>query len=498
MENYIEFKNISMEFPGVKALDGISFGAQKGEIIAFLGENGAGKSTLLKILNGDYQQTSGEIFINGKSVHFANPNEAIRAGISVIYQERQLAQYLSVAENIFMGYAPSKAGFINYKALNAAASEALAEFNLPIKPQEHVKNISVAYQQMVEIMKSYNRKADIYCFDEPTAPLTDAEIGTLFQIIRKLKEQGKVIIYVSHRMAEIFELTDKVAIFKDGKIMGVKKTSETDERELISLMVGRNLGDVFNDLDRNQVFGDTVLSLQNVSNKKVKDISLSVRAGEIVGLAGLAGAGRTEVARAIFGADAILQGKMFLEGREYAPKSPREAMQHGVALAPEDRKLEGLSLIRSVKENASLAILKKLCKFGFVQKKEENAFIDKAIEAFNIKTPSPEQKVINLSGGNQQKVILARWMSMNPKVLIFDEPTKGIDVGAKSEIYAMICEAAKRGMAVIMISSELPEIIGMSDRIIVLKDGKITAEINRNEATEERILGYAMLEVSNG
>lgn len=498
MPSYLEFKNISMEFPGVKALDSISFGVNRGEIVAFLGENGAGKSTLLKILNGDYQPTSGEVFISGKKASFASPNDAIHAGISVIYQERQLASYLSVAENIFMGRPPVKAGFIDFKRLNADAQKVIDEFGLCISPSETVKNISVAYQQMVEIMKAYSRQADIYCFDEPTAPLTDSEITVLFEIIKKLKAEGKVVIYVSHRMSEIFKLTDRVAVFKDGKLMGLTETEKTNEHELINLMVGRDLGDVFNSLKRNCNYGEVVLELKGVANDKLNNINLSVRAGEIVGLSGLAGAGRTEIARAIFGADPITGGEMRLCGKAYAPKSPKHAMKAGVALAPEDRKLEGLSLIQNVGENVSLAIIDQMTKGGFIRFKEENAFVERAISDFNIKTPSRKQRVINLSGGNQQKIILARWMSLHPKVLIFDEPTKGIDVGAKSEIYSMICEAACRGVAIILISSELPEVIGISDRIVVLKDGSITAEIRREEATEPIILSHAMLESKNG
>ncbi len=346
---------------------------------------------------------------------------------------------------------------------------------------------------MVEIMKTYARKADIICFDEPTAPLTDSEIVALFKIVRKLKEENKAIIYVSHRMNEIFELTDRVVVFKDGKLMGVKTTSEVTEKELIMLMVGRDLGDVFKELPRNDKYGDVVLSIEGLTNDKITDITFSVRAGEIVGLSGLAGAGRTETARAIFGADKITGGKMLLNGNTYSPRTPREAMDSGIALCPEDRKLEGLSLIRSVRENVSLAMLTKLTKVGFIDFVKERLFTQDAIKDFNVKTPHMEQKIYNLSGGNQQKVILARWMSMDPKVIIFDEPTKGIDVGAKSEIYNMICEAAKKGVAVIMISSELPEVIGVSDRILVLKDGKITADIKREDATEEEILRYAML-----
>ncbi|WP_343277365.1 sugar ABC transporter ATP-binding protein, partial [Ligaoa zhengdingensis] len=401
---------------------------------------------------------------------------------------------LSVAENIFMGNPITRGGFINFKELNARAQAIIDEFGLPIRPETPVRRISVAYQQMVEIMKAYNRKADIICFDEPTAPLTDAEITILFNIIRKLKSEGKAIIYVSHRMKEIFELTDRVVVFKDGKLMGVKETSQTSEPELIKMMVGRDIGDVFNTLPRNDKIGDVVLELNNVSTEYVHDINLQVCAGEIVGFSGLAGAGRTETARAIFGADPLTAGSMTLEGKPYHPKSPRQAMDAGVALCPEDRKLEGLSLILTVRENTSQAILGDLCRMGFVNFHKEREFTAQSIKDFNVKTPSMEQKVINLSGGNQQKVVLARWMAMNPKLIIFDEPTKGIDVGAKSEIYHMICEAAKRGVAVIMISSELTEVIGISDRILVMKDGYITADIPRAEATEPKILSYAMLD----
>lgn len=494
MSEYLQFEKICMEFPGVKALDDMSFGVNKGEIVAFVGENGAGKSTLLKILNGDYHHTSGKIFIDGSEVEFNSPNEAIKAGISVIYQERQLAQYLSVAENIFMGNPPLRHGFIDFKDLNRKAKLIIDEFGLTIGPDVQVRDISVAYQQMVEIMKAYNRSAQIICFDEPTAPLTDVEIKILFKIIKKLKEEGKVVIYVSHRMNEIFEIADRVVVFKDGKLMDVKQTTETNTKELIKLMVGRDLGDVFNSLSRNNKIGDVVLELKGITTSYLKDISFKVHTGEVIGLAGLAGAGRTEIARAVFGADRIHSGSMTLGGKSYAPKSPRQAMEKGVALCTEDRKLEGLSLISTVRENTSLAILGDLCKFGFVNFKKEYDFTDTSIKKFNIKTPHMEQKVINLSGGNQQKIILARWMAMKPKLIILDEPTKGIDVGAKSEIYNMICETAKQGVAVIMISSELPEIIGVSDSILVLKDGRIKAKIMREDATEQNILSFAMID----
>lgn len=493
MSAYLTFENISMEFPGVKALDQMSFSADKGEVVAFLGENGAGKSTLLKILNGDYHPTKGRVRIGGREVSFSSPNDAIAAGVSVIYQERQLASFLSIAENIFIGNMPKKGILIDFGELNRKAKAIIEEFGLSVSPAERVKDISVAYQQMVEIMKAYSRNADIICFDEPTAPLTDAEIPILFRIIRKLKKMNKVIIYVSHRMNELFQIADRVIVFKDGKFVADKKMTETDEPELIRLMVGRDLGDVFQSLKRNKKQGEVVLEMNRVTTDRIKEVSLQVHAGEILGLSGLAGAGRTETARAVFGADPMVSGEMFLDGQAYRPKSPRDAMDHGIALCPEDRKLEGLALIRSVKENIDVSILNRLTRAGFVDEKKEAEFIRQSIEDFSIKTPSPEQKTLYLSGGNQQKIILARWLAIRPKLVIFDEPTKGIDVGAKAEIYQMICDTAGSGAAVILISSELPEVIGLSDRILVMKEGRVRGEILQKDATEALVLSYAMM-----
>lgn len=493
MSAYLTFENISMEFPGVKALDQMSFSADKGEVVAFLGENGAGKSTLLKILNGDYHPTKGRVRIGGREVSFSSPNDAIAAGVSVIYQERQLASFLSIAENIFIGNMPKKGILIDFGELNRKAKAIIEEFGLSVSPAERVKDISVAYQQMVEIMKACSRNADIICFDEPTAPLTDAEIPILFRIIRKLKKMNKVIIYVSHRMNELFQIADRVIVFKDGKFVADKKMTETDEPELIRLMVGRDLGDVFQSLKRNKKQGEVVLEMNRVTTDRIKEVSLQVHAGEILGLSGLAGAGRTETARAVFGADPMVSGEMFLDGQAYRPKSPKDAMDHGIALCPEDRKLEGLALIRSVKENIDVSILNRLTRAGFVDEKKEAEFIRQSIEDFSIKTPSPEQKTLYLSGGNQQKIILARWLAIRPKLVIFDEPTKGIDVGAKAEIYQMICDTAGSGAAVILISSELPEVIGLSDRILVMKDGRIRGEVLQKDATEALVLSYAMM-----
>jgi len=493
MKSSIEFKSITKTFPGVKALDDMSFYAQGGEVLAMVGENGAGKSTLLKILNGDYQPDSGEYLINGKEEHFKSPREAINAGVSIIYQERQVIPYLTVAENIFMEDLPiSNIHLIDFKELNAKAQVIIDEFKLPIKPTTKVKDLSVAYQQMVEIMKSYRRKPQIIAFDEPTASLSEAEIESLFLIIEKLKAKGLIILYVSHRMKEIFQISDQVVIMKDGKYVAQLPTNATNEQEVIKMMVGRKLGDIFNELSRNQNIGDTILEVQGLTNDFIKDISFKLRKGEILGLSGLVGAGRTETMRAIFGADKITSGKIIFEGKDVLISNPEDAIKHGMALCPEDRKEQGIIGGRSIKENISIAILESLCGYMFIDKNKECKIAEKYVCDLKVRTPDIHKKVRELSGGNQQKVILARWLASNPKVLILDEPTKGIDVGSKSEIYQLICELSKQGIAVILISSELSEILGLSDRIIVMCQGKITGELSSTEATEEKVLTLAM------
>ena len=497
MGNVIEFRNITKYFPGVKALDNISFVANGGEVLALMGENGAGKSTLLKVLNGDYQQTSGEYLVNGEQCHFNSPREAVAAGIGVIYQERQIMLELTVGENIFLGRLPT--GFLGKIKMNEVHQKAQAiidEFGLDMKSTDKVKDLSVAYQQMVEIMKAYSRdNLKMIAFDEPTASLSDSEIDSLFRIIRKLKAEGKVIIYVSHRMAEIRQIADRVAIFKDGCYVGDSPMAEITDQELVRKMVGRDLGDVFSSLDRNQNIGDVVLEVKNLQSPFLKGASFQVRAGEVVGFSGLVGAGRTEVVRAIIGADPRTGGEVYLNGKPLNCSTPHDAIRQGVVMVPEDRKLQGIIPRMSVGRNVSIGSLDQISnKFGVVNAKREEQIGIEGKANFNIKTPNLEKPIVELSGGNQQKAIVARWMSTNPKVLILDEPTKGIDVGAKSEFYNMICEFAKKGLAVILISSELPEVIGLSDRIIVMKGRRIVGEIPAKEATEEKLLGMAMME----
>lgn len=501
MEHTLEFKGISKYFPGVKALDNICFTAHGGEVLAFLGENGAGKSTLLKVLNGDYKPDGGQYILDGEARHFRSPNEAIEAGISVIYQERQILMDLTVAENIYLGRMPvNRLGIINSTAASRSAKQIISDFGLPISPTAKVKDLSIAYQQMVEIMKAYSREnLKVICFDEPTASLSDSEIESLFRIIRKLKSEGKIVIYVSHRMNEIQEMTDKVAIFKDGRYVDTVVTGEVSEGEMIRMMVGRDLGDVFAKLDRNKNIGDVLLEVKNISSDYVRNISFSLHSGEVLGFSGLVGAGRTETVRAIIGADKLVSGQILLEGKPIRNYSPKHAMNNGIVLVPEDRKTQGILSNLDVSGNINIALLDKHQKlFGVLDKKAEAKAAEEGIRNFKVKTPDAHKKIAELSGGNQQKVIVARWMSTNPKVLILDEPTKGIDVGAKSEFYAMICEFAKLGLGVILISSELPEVIGLSDRIIVMKSRKIVGEVQSAEATEARLLSLGMLgEVMN-
>lgn len=496
MDSVLEFQHISKYFPGVKALDDVSFQARSGEVLAFLGENGAGKSTLLKVLNGDYQPTSGKYLLDGVEKHFQSPHEAIEEGISIIYQERQILLELSVAENIYLGRMPvNRFGFIDKRRANEMALQIIEDFGLPISPSTKVKDLSIAYQQMVEIMKAYSREnLKVICFDEPTASLSDSEIESLFKIIAKLKAEGKIIIYVSHRMDEIQRITDKVAIFKDGRYVDTVKTGVVPEAEMIRMMVGRDLGDIYKNLDRDKKIGEVLLEVKNVSSDYVKANSFVLRAGEVLGFSGLVGAGRTELMRAIIGADPLRTGEVYLEGKRIQNRSPHEAMEHGIVLVPEDRKLQGILSNLSVSENINISLLDEHSnRLGFVSTAKEDKNAEDGIRKFKIKTPSKDKKIVELSGGNQQKCIVARWISTNPKVLILDEPTKGIDVGAKSEFYQMICEFAKQGLGVILVSSELPEVIGLSDRIIVMKSLQIAGEVSREEATESKLLSLGII-----
>ena len=497
MERYLEFKNISKAFPGVKALDDISFRVDGGTVCALLGENGAGKSTLLKILSGDLRQDEGSMIIDGETKSFSSPNEALHSSISVIYQERQLMKALTVMENIFLEDLPvNKFGVLNRSELKKRTQEIIDKFGLPIKPTDLVGRLSVAHQQMVEIMKSYRRNSQIIAFDEPTACLTDTEVNILFNLIGQLKEEGKVILYVSHRMAELFQVTDHIVVLKDGRFVEKFTTKDINEQTLIKAMVGRDIGDTYANLKRNDKLGDVLLEVNNLVTDDVKDVSFSLRKGEVLGFAGLVGSGRTEVMRAIFGVDRIISGEIKLEGKPIHFRSPTDAIANGIALCPEDRKEQGLVLNRSITDNISMPVLSKLLKGIFLNKKQEAELAEAAVAKYKIRTPTIDKVTVELSGGNQQKVILGRWTSekMDTKVLILDEPTKGIDVGTKAEVYQMVCDFAKQGIGVIFISSELTEVLNVSDRIIVMHNGHITGTVMREEATEEGVLALAMKE----
>ena len=401
-----------------------------------------------------------------------------------------------MAENIYLGRMPvNRFGVIDTAKANHMAQEIINDFGLPISPSTKVKDLSIAYQQMVEIMKAYSREnLKVICFDEPTASLSDAEIDSLFEVIAKLKKQDKIIIYVSHRMKEIQQIADKVAIFKDGRYVDTVVTKEVPEQQMIKMMVGRDLGDIFASLDRNKKIGDVLLEVKDVSSDYVKPVSFTLHKGEVLGFSGLVGAGRTELMRAIIGADKMKTGEIYLEGKKIVNRSPKDAVENGIVLVPEDRKLQGILSNLSVSGNINISLLDKNSNgLGVIDPKKEAQAADKGIADFKIKTPSPDKKIVELSGGNQQKCIVARWLATNPKVLILDEPTKGIDVGAKSEFYNMICEFAKQGLGVILVSSELPEVIGLSDRIIVMRSLRVSGEVLREDATEDKLLSLGMM-----
>jgi ABC-type sugar transport system ATPase subunit len=496
MAKTLEFRGIGKSYPGVRALDNVNFKAEGGKVLALLGENGAGKSTLLKILSGDQQPTDGEILVDGQKVTFHSPHDAHAAGISVIYQERQLMPSMSVMENIYAGALPvkGKGPLVDKKKLYQDTKDLIDFFGLDIDPYELVGRLSIANQQMVEIMKAYRRNSDIIAYDEPTAPLSEKEIELMFQGIEKQKAKGMAIIYVSHRMNEIFRITDEIVILKDGKHVATMETAKTTEAELITKMVGRDIGDTYSSLRRNTPQKEVVLEVKNLNTPKVRDVSFQIHAGEIVGLAGLVGAGRTEVARAIFGADPITSGEVWLNGQKMNFHSPRDAIDAGIALCPEDRKEQGLVMYRSISDNVALPVVEYLKKGLFVDKSIAGKLADKAVETYAIKTPTIQKMVAELSGGNQQKVILGRWTSdaVKTKLLILDEPTKGIDVGTKAEIYQKVCDLASQGIAVLFISSELTEVINLADRIVVMRGGSISGELPRAEATEENVLTLAM------
>lgn len=497
----LEAKNISKSFPGVKALDRVNFNLKRGEVHILLGENGAGKSTLMKVFAGAHLPDEGEIYIEGKKVEVQNPKNAQRLGIGIIYQEFNLVPYLNVAQNIFLDHLPKKGIFLlDHKKMHEEASRMLKNLNMNVDTYAKTVDISTAQQQMVEVAKALTHQSKILIMDEPTASLTDREIEQLFEIIRQLKSQGIGIIYISHRLQELQEIGDRVTVMRDGKYVDTCEIGKVSIDGLVSMMVGHEVNDMY---DRDyQEKGEEVLRVEHLfsKRKKLHDVNLELHRGEIVGLAGLVGSGRTELARAIFHTDPYDKGKISFFGKEFSAESPAEVVASKVSLIPEDRKNQGLALILSVAENTVMASLEQLFPRKYISRRVEKEVVSKYIETLRISTPNDTRLVQYLSGGNQQKVVLAKWLCTQSEIFIFDEPTRGIDVGAKAEIHAFMNELVKNGSAILMISSELPEIIGMSDRIYVMREGTIVAELPHEKATQENIMEFAFGtdEVQNG
>jgi ribose transport system ATP-binding protein len=496
----LEARGVSKSFPGVKALDGVSISVRSGRLNALLGENGAGKSTLMNILAGVFPPDEGEVLLAGRSVRFRSPREAQEAGISIIYQELNLIPNLSVAENVFLGREPlTPFGLIDYGRMNRDAKTLLAQLEIDVDPRTPVARLRVGTQQIVEIAKAISFRARVIIMDEPTSAITEQEIEILFRLIRQLKQQGVGIVYITHKLDELRQIADDVTIFRDGRFIACESFANLTRDRMIQLMVGRDLSELFPKtkvLLAEQVLRVEDLSLRHPERRDefvVRDVSFTVRKGEIVGLFGLMGAGRTELLQTIFGLHPFTsKGTVYVDGKRCDLRSPRQAIAAGLALAPEDRKLDGLVLSMNVSENVGLACLNQTTLFGLLQPRREREIVRRFVERLSVKTPSLHQKVRNLSGGNQQKVVLAKWLATRPKVLLLDEPTRGIDVNAKKEIYAIIDELAHSGLGVVMVSSELPEILAIADRILVLADGYVTAEFARGEATEEQVLKAAL------
>jgi ribose transport system ATP-binding protein len=487
----LEMRHIRKTFPGVVALDDVDFDLRRGEVHILLGENGAGKSTLMKILSGAYQKSAGQIIFDGNEVEIRNPKHAQTLGISTIYQEFNLIPHLSVGENIFLGREPRRFGLIDQRAIFQEATRALNGLGLTLDPRQLIKGLKVAEQQMVEVAKALSLDARILIMDEPTAALTEHEIKELFATIRSLRDKGVSIVYISHRMEEMFEIGDRVTVLRDGRTVGTYNVREMSKSELIRLMVNRELTELF-PKERAEL-GPEVLRVEGLNTPgELKDISFSLRKGEVLGIAGLLGAGRTELARAIFGLDKITSGTISINGAVQRIGSPRVAINSGIGFLTEDRKSQGLVLPLSVKENLCLASVDKFSRWGLMNAQNEQQAADRYVKDLRIKTPSLDQKVVYLSGGNQQKVVLSKWLCCKSEVFIFDEPTRGVDVGAKAEIYQLMNKLTASGVAIIMISSEMLEVLGMSDRILVMRGGRITGEFSADEATQERVLQCAL------
>lgn len=489
MGNILEIKNVTKRYPGVVALNNVSITIREGEVHALVGENGAGKSTLIKTITGAITPDEGTIVYQGQEYQGLNPILSGKIGIEAIYQEFNLAPELSVEENIFMGNKVNQGIFIDKKELTKRTIEILNILNAVIKPSTKIRDLTVAYMQLVEISKALAKNVKLLIMDEPTAPLTDNEVEILFGLVKELRQRGVSIIYISHRLDEIFELSDRVTVMRDGEVIKTVDVGDTNKNQLIYDMVGRELTETYP--PRTPKCGDTILEVKNLSGQMNEETSFSIRAGEIVGLAGLVGAGRTEMARLIIGADRKFGGEVYVGGQKVKINSPKDAIENGIAYVSEDRKNQGVLLKMPIRWNITLPILRRLSNFGFIDSKKENECVNSYKDALRIKTPSVNQLVGNLSGGNQQKVAVAKWLASESKILILDEPTRGIDVGAKQEIYELINKLTQEGLGILMISSEMEEIMGMSDRMLVMAEGKVVGELKREEFTQDRILKFA-------
>lgn len=488
----IRLSNISKSFPGVKALKSVSFDIMEGEVHSLCGENGAGKSTLIKVLTGAHQKDEGKIFIDEKEVEYTNTHEAIELGISCVYQELSIVSMLDVAKNIYIGNLPMNGAFIDYKKLYSDTQAILDQLGMDISPHQIAGQLSVGQQQMIEIGRALTRKARLIIMDEPTSSLSEKETETLFEIIRYLKSKKIAIVYISHKLDEVMQISDRVTIIRDGDNIITKNIGEITQEELISHMIGRSLENMYNKQAASQ--GDVVLDVKNLTRHGVfEDISFSVKAGEIVGFFGLVGAGRSEIMRAIFGVDKYDGGEVLLCSKKLKPGSSISSINAGLGFATEDRKKEGLMLSLSIVTNMTLMNLPNLSTVGVINRKKQTEITKKYIDSISIKTPSEDQLAVNLSGGNQQKIVIAKWLMMNPRVLIVDEPTRGIDVGSKAEIYRLLNELAKSGVAIIIVSSEIEEVMGMGDTIVTIYEGRKTAQFAMDETlTREEILTAAL------
>ncbi|MBX7169692.1 MAG: xylose ABC transporter ATP-binding protein [Pyrinomonadaceae bacterium] len=500
MNPILEMRAITKEFPGVKALDGVTFDLYEGEFHSLVGENGAGKSTLMKTLSGVYPYGTygGDIVIDGEIRQFKTIRDSEHAGVAIIFQELSLVKELTVGENIFLGREPSKFGIINWSELYQKAAKLLQDLNLPIDPRTPVGNLGIGQQQLVEIAKALSQSAKILVLDEPTAALTESEVETLFEILRKLKSRGVGMIYISHKLDEVFEMSDRITVLRDGKTVGTQNAGDLTKDKVIALMVGREVGDIFPKTSHE--FGDTALEVRNLNafdldnpdKKLVDNVSFSVKKGEVLGISGLMGAGRSELLMSIFGAwQGKSTGEVLVEGKQVSINSPSEAIKNGIGFVTEDRKRFGLLLEQPIRDNMTLAGLKKISGAFVTHLSKETVAARGAMQSLKVKANSPLTVAGTLSGGNQQKVVLGKWLLTNPKVLFLDEPTRGIDVGAKQEIYSEINKLAKEGLAIVMVSSELPEVLGLSDRVLVLHEGKLTGEFSKNEATPEKVMAAA-------